>query len=116
VGCQHLHLYASNGHYPSTQGDLAGHAHIPPHKLVGEQTCNGCNHGNARRRPVLWDGTSRYVQVHLALFKKASINVKHFGFGTHIAVCNFRAFLHHITQLTCQCQYLFSWHAGGLDK
>jgi hypothetical protein len=78
---QDLALEPTDGQDAPAQGDLAGHGDVLADRDAGQGADHGRDHGDARRWPVLGDGTGRDVDVERVLLERLALDAELRGVG-----------------------------------
>ena len=116
MGRQQFLLDATDRQHLALQRDLAGHAQLLAHRTSAQQTGQRSDHGDARRRAILWHCTRGHVHVELLALEHRGVNAQIVSVRPHVRQRNLYRLLHHFAELTRERETLIARHARGFDK
>ena len=116
LGSQDFFLDSTHWHHFTNQTGFSSHGYFCLYFSLRKDRGHGSQHGDACRRSILWNCSSRYVNVEIVLFKNAVIDAKLLRFRLQVGQGRHGRLLHHVAQLTRKRQLALTPTQTGFNK
>ncbi len=116
LGSQELLLDAADRQDIPAERNLPRHRSQRMHRGIGHERNQGGCHGDAGRRPVLGNGSSRNVDVNVQILGEVLLQAEGRCVGTNPGQRSLHGFLHDLANLARHLEAALALHAVGFDE